>query len=203
MTDHRQVRPGDDAQDEASLLARCRAGEAAAQGELVARYQDRVYNTCLRMCGNAADAEDYAQDAFVKALTSLDRFDGRSRFYTWLFRIAVNLVLSGRRRAATVRMHGLNEGHESAASRLAAADAPVMAQAAQREEHAMVLAALEALDGDARAIVVLRDVESLDYSEIAEILDIAPGTVKSRLHRARMALREKLQPMIGAAQQQQ
>lgn len=190
-------------QDEALLLERCRAGEPAAQSELVARYQDRVYNTCLRMCGNAADAEDYAQDAFVKALTSLDRFDGRSRFYTWLFRIAVNLVLSGRRRAATVRMHGMNEGETGSTSRLATTDAPVMAQAAQREEHAMVLAALNELDDDARAIVVLRDVESLDYAEIAEILNIAPGTVKSRLHRARMALREKLQPMIGAAQQHQ
>lgn len=200
MKDHPPTRPGPDLQDDESiLLMRCRAGEGAAQGELVARYQDRVYNTCLRMCGNAADAEDFAQEALIKALQSLDRFDGRSRFYTWLFRIAVNLVLSGRRRASTVRMRGLDEGGRWA--QLESADAPVVVQAGRREEHRLVLAAMDELDADARAIVVLRDVESLDYAEIAEILNIAPGTVKSRLHRARMALREKLLPMLSATEQ--
>lgn len=201
MRDHPPARPGPNTQDDESiLLRRCRAGEGAAQGELVARYQDRVYNTCLRMCGNAADAEDFAQEAFVKALQSLDRFDGRSRFYTWLFRIAVNLVLSGRRRASTVRMRGLDDGVGRSAQ-LESADAPVVMQAGRREEHRLVLAAMEELDADVRAIVVLRDVESLDYAEIAEILNIAPGTVKSRLHRARMALREKLLPMLSATEQ--
>jgi RNA polymerase sigma-70 factor (ECF subfamily) len=200
MKDHPLARAGLDSQEEESiLLKRCRAGEAVAQGELVARYQDRVYNTCLRMCGNPADAEDYTQEAMIKALESLHRFDGRSRFYTWLYRIAVNLVLSGRRRASTVRMRGLDEGGRWA--QLESADAPTAMQAARREEHRLVLAAMEELDADARAIVVLRDVESLDYAEIAEVLNIAPGTVKSRLHRARMALREKLLPMLSATEQ--
>lgn len=173
-------------------------------GRLIARYQDRVYNLCLRMCGNASDAEDYTQEAFIKAMQSIDRFDGRSRFYTWLFRIAVNVAISGRRKGGRDAMRsleggrarGADDGHGSPGDRLAAATSGPMEQAAVREEHAMVLAALAELDEEHRAAVVLRDIESLDYSEIAEVLGVAVGTVKSRLHRARLALRDRLRPMM-------
>lgn len=192
------------AMDEADIVERCRAGDRAAFGGLIALYQDRVFNLCLRMCGCPSDAEDYAQEAFIKAMQSIDRFDGRSRFYTWLFRIAVNVAISGRRKGGRVAMRSLDDGwaRGSDDGRWSPGDRPAsetsgpMEQAAVHEEHAMVLAALAELDDEHRAALVLRDVESLDYSEIAEVLGVAVGTVKSRLHRARLALRERLRPMM-------
>ena len=189
--------------EEADLVGRCRGGDRAAFGSLVALYQDRVYNLCLRMCGNASDAEDYAQEAFIKAMRAIDRFDGQSRLYTWLFRIAVNTVISGRRKGGGATIRSLDEGgpaggdsgQSSIRDRLAASQVGPADEASLREEHAIVLSALAELDEDHRAAVVLRDVESLDYAEIAEVLGVAVGTVKSRLHRARMALRERLRPM--------
>lgn len=193
-----------DASEEADLVERCRGGDRTAFGRLIALYQDRVFNLCLRMCGNASDAEDYAQEAFVKAMRSIDRFDGRSRFYTWLFRIAVNGVISGRRKDDRATIRSLDDGrptandsgHAPLRNDPAARETGPMDQAALREEHAQVLAAMAELDEDHRAAVILRDVESLDYSEIAEVLGVAVGTVKSRLHRARLALRDRLRPMM-------
>ena len=190
-----------DASEEADLVERCRGGDRAAFGRLIALYQDRVFNLCLRMCGNASDAEDYAQEAFIKAMRSIDRFDGRSRFYTWLFRIAVNGVISGRRKNGRAMIRSLDvgraagddAGHASIRNDLAAEESGPVDQASLREEHAQVLAALAELDEDHRAAVLLRDVESLDYSEIAEVLGVAVGTVKSRLTRARQMLRRQLQ----------
>ena len=193
-----------DISEEAALVERCRTGDRAAFGRLIALYQDRVFNVCLRMCGSHSDAEDYAQEAFIKAMRSIDRFDGRSRFYTWLFRLAVNVTLSGRRKGGREAMWSLdygraddrNAGRGSMRDRLAASDAGPAEQAMMRDEHAKVLAALAELDEDHRAAVILRDVESLDYAEIAEVLGVAVGTVKSRLHRARMELRNRLRPMM-------
>ncbi len=158
------------------------------------------------MCGSRQDAEDFAQETFVKALQSIDRFDGRSRLYTWLFRIAVNLVISARRRRFRMAGHALDAGLDDPprgdwrgldSGRNPAAQAPDEL-AADHERHRIVLEALAALDKDHRAVVVLRDIESLDYSEIAEILNVPAGTVKSRLHRARMSLRQRLMPVLGA-----
>jgi RNA polymerase sigma-70 factor, ECF subfamily len=188
--------------EEADLVGRCRGGDRAAFGRLVVLYKDRVFNLCLRMCGNASDAEDYAQEAFIKAMRAIDRFDGQSRLYTWLFRIAVNTVLSGRRKGGGATIRSLDEdrpggdfGQTSHRDRLAARESGPADEASLREEHAIVLSALAELDEDHRAAVILRDVESLDYAEIAEALGVAVGTVKSRLHRARMALRERLESM--------
>ena len=190
--------------EEATLVERCRRGDSAAFGQLVVSCQDRVFNTCWRMCGNRADAEDLTQEAFVKAFQSIGRFDGRSRFYTWVFRIAVNLAISARRKDRRAVVSSLDEvrdasGQERSASpvqRLASRDGSPELLACGREQAAIVMQALEGLDGEHRAVVILRDLESLGYDEIAEILDIPPGTVKSRLHRARVALREALSPIL-------
>lgn len=195
--------------EEAELVERCRRGDREAFGRLVAEHQDRVFNACWRLCGNRADAEDLTQEAFVRALQSIDRFGGRSRFYTWVFRIAMNLAISAQRRRKRAPCYSLDQdpggeppdGSGTRAARLPAADAPPDRQAGDREQEAMVLRALAGLEEDQRVVVILRDLESFGYEEIAEILDIPPGTVKSRLHRARLALREKLMPVLGSMSQ--
>jgi RNA polymerase sigma-70 factor, ECF subfamily len=189
---------------DADLVERARGGDTNAFGELVRKYQDRVYNTCWRMCSDRTEAEDLAQEAFVKAFQALGGFSGRSQFYTWVFRIAVNLVLSARRRrkrAATysldaARNHDPGEDGKLLAMHLAALNPLPGEQVARNEQEVAVLQALGRLDEEHRVVVVLRDLEDLGYDEIAEILGVPSGTVKSRLHRARLALREELAPLF-------
>lgn len=188
--------------EELALIERCRHGDTAAFEPLVHRYQDRVYNTCLRLCGKPEDAEDFAQEAFFKAFSSLPHFDGRSRFYTWLFRIAVNVVLSARRGGRRRRVVSLNAAESEDAGRpvprnqFKSDGQDPSHEADTRERHGRVMAALDDLDDEQRAIIILRDMEAMDYAEIAAVLEIAQGTVKSRLHRARMALRNKLGALV-------
>lgn len=190
---------------EVELVRRAQRGEPTAFAALVCRYQDRVFNTCYRLCHNHADALDLTQSAFLKALEALHTFDGRSRFYTWLFRIAVNLTLShrrSRRRAYT----SLEQRHGEGRSGGAPADprtVGVSADIEQKEHRRQVEAALERLDDEFRVAVVLKDIEGLDYSTIAEILNVPIGTVKSRIHRGRLMLRDLLtdeEPSSAAAQ---
>ena len=189
--------------DDAALIEQCRLGNTAAYGDLVAKYQDRVFNVCWRMCGNRADAEDLTQEAFVKALSSIQRFAGRSGFYTWIFRIAVNLALSARRkgkRRMTLSLDAADPSGNRASShaeRIASSEVPPDRRAADRERQEIVTAALASLDEQQRSIVILRDLEGFGYDEIAEMIDVPIGTVKSRLHRARLALRDKLMPILG------
>jgi RNA polymerase sigma-70 factor (ECF subfamily) len=198
------------ASEETELLDRCRAGELAAYDGLVLACQDRVFNLCWRMCGSRTDAEDFTQDTFVKAFESLGRFDGRARFYTWLFRIAANLVISARRkrsRACLVSIDATTEdtdggGPRSLAEKLDSGEIGPDDRASEQERQSLVLAALATLDEEQRCIVTLRDLESLGYGEIADILNVPVGTVKSRLHRARLALREKLMPLLGNAERE-
>lgn len=186
---------------ESAILERARAGDAQAFGSLVERYQDRVFNAVYRMCGNADDAADLTQDAFVKAFRSLDGFRGESGFYTWLFRIAVNLTLSARRRRKPVA--SLDDVSDDGRPRAIGEEADMrrngeverarpdrMAEAEEQKDA--VWAALRALGEEHRAILVLREIEGFDYEQIADMLDIPPGTVRSRLHRARAALKAKL-----------
>jgi len=186
------------------LVAQCRRGDSSAFSGLVEKYQDRVFNTCLRLCGNRTEAEDLAQEAFVKAYVSLDRFDGRASFYTWLFRIAVNLTISAHRKARhspALSLQGRSadgEG-ESLADRIEGRTAMPDERSVENERDRAVALALASLDEEHKTVIVLRDVESLGYAEIAEILDVPTGTVKSRLHRARLALRDMLGPMPGIA----
>ena len=192
--------------EDAAEVERCRDGDTVAFGRLVTKYQDRVFNTCWRMCGDRTEAEDLTQEAFIRAWRALGGFDGRAKFYTWVFRIAVNLVISARRKHGRATIYSLDAGEAGAtegaptspAARLAADGQSPEEQASSRELQAAVLRGLEGLDEEHRTVVVLRDLESFAYDEIAEILGIAPGTVKSRLHRARLALREKLRPLLGS-----
>ncbi|MBL8877653.1 MAG: sigma-70 family RNA polymerase sigma factor [Phycisphaerales bacterium] len=193
---------GDEAgPSDAELVERTRTGDASAFDELVARYQDRVYNLCYRLCPNHADAADLTQTAFLKALESLSRFESRANFFTWLYRIAANESLSlrrQRRRRPTISLDsgdGERAPHESIAD-----DAPV---GSERLDQAVMLrrleAALEKLDEEFRMAVVLRDIEDMDYAEIADVLGVPVGTVKSRIHRGRMMLRTILSAPVRAS----
>jgi RNA polymerase sigma-70 factor (ECF subfamily) len=176
---------------DAELIRRAQAGAVEAFAELVARYQDRLYNVCYRLCHDRATALDLTQTAFLRALEALPRFGGRARFYTWLYRIAVNLAVSERRRRREV-LTGW-QAEEGKTFQPAGAEGREASQRLEeRELQAQVQAALDALEPEFRAAVVLRDIEGLDYRQIAEILGVPVGTVKSRIFRARSTLRRFL-----------
>jgi RNA polymerase sigma-70 factor (ECF subfamily) len=172
--------------DEQALLSRCRDGQNEAFADLVRKYQDRIYNLIFRMTGVAEDAEELAQEVFLKAFENIRTFRGGSRFYTWLFRIAKNVAIShGRRKEAQTA--------DLAAQR--EADPPAAAQAGETAQR--VAAALSELDEEFRVVAILRDFEDMDYHDIAEVLELPVGTVKSRLHRARLMLRDKLADLVS------
>lgn len=190
--------------EDSALVEQCRCGDMLAFGSLVAKYQERIFNMVYRMCGRRADAEELAQETFLKALERIHQFRGKSQFYTWLFRIAANLAISHRRRGQRVRFQSLSgpeefeQGRADAMTAAAARkksqspDAPAMAAETGRR----IMDALEALDDEFRIVVVLCDMEGMDYAQIANVLDLPMGTVKSRLHRARGELRSKLIDLI-------
>lgn len=191
--------------EDASLVDRCRKGDMQAFGALVAKYQDRVLSVIYRMCGRWADAEELGQETFLKALERIGQFRGSSGFYTWLFRIAVNLTISHRRRASRISFRSLTgpeefDGMQAEAltSGLAQRREPNPTTVAQSAESSRRIGeALEQLDDEFRLVVVLRDVEDMDYAQIARVLDMPVGTVKSRLHRARCMLKDKLLDLVG------
>lgn len=184
------------------LIRRVQGGEAASFGLLVTRYQDRVHNTCWRLCGNIEDARDLTQEAFLNAFRRLGDFRLDSRFYTWLFRIAVNLAISHRRkmkyRAAIpldAQQGGDGEDHASLGASIEDRQEVAPDEAvAQGELRQRLASGLRILDEDHRAVVVLRDIEGLDYAQIADILSVPVGTVRSRLHRGRQELAHLMQP---------
>ena len=172
--------PSDD-----ELIRRFLAGDTGAFAGLVERHRGRVYNVCLRLLGDADDAADAAQDTFVSVLTKLDRFRGDAAFTTWLHRIAVNAcydVARKRRRQPMLRLAGETDaGIEEAGP-------PVPDPAEELAGTRDVLAALRAIPEEFRTAVVLADLQDLPYEEIAKVLDVPIGTVKSRVHRGRVAL---------------
>jgi RNA polymerase sigma-70 factor (ECF subfamily) len=194
-------------QDE-QALSQLRRGNWAAMEQLVQRYQDRLYVTVLRMVNHPEDAADLVQETFVRAMQGVARFEGKSSLYTWLFRIAVNLAISHRRAGvyrAAVSLDGDREetdglNRQAAGLRRQLAQETEMdpaAAAGQRMEYDRLLEALGRVDPEFRAVIVLRDVEECDYEQMAAILDVPVGTIKSRLFRARAALREMLAPGAG------
>lgn len=181
--------------DDAYLIGATLAGDSSAFGRLVGTYQDRLFNSLLRVLGSADDAADITQDAFVQAFTKLDSFRGSSAFYTWLYRIAFNLAMSHRRRGRkTQSLDGLKSAQGSEpADCLPSAETKLL----QHEQAEMVHAALAELELDYRQIIVLREMDGCSYEEIAELLELPIGTVRSRLFRARLQLRDLLAPRLA------
>ena len=188
-------------QDDKSLVQACRSGQTEAFGVLVRRYQDRLYPTILRLLGSPEDAQDVLQDSFVRAFEKLDQFHGESSFYTWIYRIAVNLALSEYRRH---RHRGRDRWADPVSLSLAAEPVDVSPEtdpaiALERVERELIVqTALNELGPEHRAVVVLKDFDGRRYEEIASLLEIPIGTVRSRLHRARSELRERLRSLVDA-----
>jgi RNA polymerase sigma-70 factor (ECF subfamily) len=175
--------------DDAPLLARLRTGEPRAFEELVTMYQHRVFGVALRMLGNRAEAEEIAQETFLRAHRALGAFRGEARLGTWLYAIASRLCLN--RLASGSRRH---ERSDDTALLQAPAGGPDAVGALERGElEAALHQAVAALPEERRIVVVLRDLEGLSYEEIGEVLGVPLNTVRTRLHRARLDLKSKLE----------
>jgi RNA polymerase sigma-70 factor (ECF subfamily) len=202
--------PPSNPEGELALVAAIRRGDQSAWADLLTRYQDRLYSLCLRMVGNRDLAQDLAQDSMVKIIEGLSTYDGRAALSTWIYRVTMNVCLS-KLRSEKYRRHAsldaetgsedgspksyksyrsYNTGEDlSSPTREPEALRSVQAQ----EERAGVASALLRIPADQRALLLLRDARGLEYEQIAEVLGVPVGTVKSRLFRARAALREQLE----------
>lgn len=198
---HTQV--DEDAQD-LQLVEAIRRGDTQAWAKLITKHQDRVYATCVRMVHNRDLAADLAQDSFVKIIQGIGSFDGRAKFSTWMTRVVMNVCLSKlrseklRRHASLERMGQTTQTGDLEAARPQFEQTREPAAHAGVEEHEdreRVLTALRYLDPEHRAVLILCDCRGLPYEQIADVLGVAVGTVKSRLFRARNALREAVEAL--------
>jgi RNA polymerase sigma-70 factor, ECF subfamily len=189
-----------------ALLQRAQTGDRGAYGQIVLLYQDRLYNAMLRLVGDREEARELVQEAFTRGLSSLSTYRGDAAPYTWLFRIAVNLAISQLRKVQRQRVFSLdpllnpttgggrNQDQATALlDRMARDKGETPPQKLERRERDQaVLAALGKLDAEYRAVLVMRDIEGFDYQQMADVLGLPLGTLKSRLFRARLALRDEL-----------
>jgi len=186
-------------QSDLELVRRVQRGERGAFDLLVLRYQHKVVKLVARLLRDPTEAEDVAQEAFVKAYRALGSFRGDSAFYTWLYRIAVNTArntMASRQRRPLDYEADLSESEQSVVeTRMRHGDTPE-AVALSDEIHRTVSATIEALPEDLRTAIVLREVEGLSYEEIAAAMDCPVGTVRSRIFRAREAIDRDLKPLI-------
>lgn len=177
--------------DEDALIESALAGNSSSFEILVTRYQDRLYTAMISVVGSTDEAEDVVQESFIQAYLKLDTFQRNSRFFTWLYRIAFNYALARRRRN---RGHlSLDEGREIAGSEPASKIERPDSRMSRDEDVRLVHEALAELSEDHRSILVLREMEDMAYEEIADVLHISIGTVRSRLNRARFALKQQLE----------
>ncbi len=200
----------EDAAHELDLARRAKAGDQEALSDLLARYQDRLFAVCFRMVHHRELAADLTQDALIKVIQHIDTYDGRSKLSTWVIRITMNVCLS-RLRAEKLRKHASLEAHTKATSkdgstmgvggghqlRLAggahAKEPDVDVGVEQNEQQRLLARALDRVSPEQRAILILRDARGLDYEQISEVMGIPGGTVKSRIFRARAALRQAIE----------
>lgn len=190
--------------DDCVLVSQSKQGDSVAIERLIIKYQDRIYNVILKISGNKDDAAELTQETFVKVIEKIDTFKGNSAFYTWLFRIAVNLTFNYCKRRAKVPMKSLDntavesDGDTAQLKAFLAdkseVDPAVIAQ--KKETGELIMKSLSRLEDDQRTVLVLRDIEAMTYAEIAESLQIELGTVKSRISRARSNLRDILEAVL-------
>jgi RNA polymerase sigma-70 factor, ECF subfamily len=177
--------------DDNRLITECREGKTAAFGELISRYQDRLFNTVLRLVDNAEDARDVVQEAFLHAYQSLHSFKGDSLFFTWLYRIAVNTAISMKRKQRRALRIQPTGDEKKTIDPLDPSESNRPGHAIEMaEEERKVHEALGKLSAEHRAVLVMKDMEGMKYEEMAEILGVPVGTIRSRLHRARLEMRD-------------
>ena len=182
--------------DELELVASARKGDTASFSVLLRRYEGKIFRLAMNITQNREDAEDVLQEAFLKAYEHLDQFQGNSRFYTWIVRIAVNQALMKLRKRRSDRAVSLDEqidtGEDTVVREIAAWDPDPEQQYSQEELHRILTSAVDDLAPIYRTVFTLRDVDGLSTEETAEVLDLTVPAVKSRLLRARLQLRDKL-----------
>ena len=181
-----------------TLIDQCLAGRREAFGQLVERYQHRLHHGLLHVLGSAEDAQDVAQEAFVNAYEKLASFKGQAAFYSWLFRIALNAAVSAKRK--TRRMSASVEARREASGLEPTDDNPsnepsYAMDVADRQR--LVRQALSELSEEFRTALVLKEMDGMSYEEIASVVDVPLGTVRSRIHRARIELRAKLAMLLN------
>lgn len=195
---------------DAMLVERCRRGDSAAMERLILKYQNRIYNVILKICANPDDAAELTQDTFVKVIENIDRFESKSSFYTWAFRIAVNLTLNYCQRNAKLGLRSLDapdqvggdyeystNATQTLKELLSDDSSPDPAMVAQNKELCEItIQSLMKLDDAQRTVIILRDIEGMNYAQIADVLEINLGTVRSRLSRARGRLREIMEAIL-------
>ncbi len=173
-------------------------GQTEAFGNLVRKYQQRLYHALVCSLENEEDARDILQEAFLQAFNKLDTFRGESRFYTWLYRIAFNLAASWRRRHREASFSDQWSGSEQDGPWEEPSSEDQTSNSLERQEECqLVHQALRQLDVEHRTVLVLREMEDFSYQEIADVLHLPVGTVRSRLHRARLAMKQKLESLMG------
>lgn len=189
--------PGRQDGDEAELIERSRKGDSEAFGVLVERYQRRVVGVALAVVHNQDDAIELAQETFVRAFENLSKFESRSSFSTWLYRIAANLAIDfWRREGRHVVLHG--EDADNEISKLPTSQGDAFKEVSRSELSVRLKQALEELTPEHRAVILLREVEGMSYDEISDLLQCPRGTVMSRLHYARTHLRNILKDVAGS-----
>ena len=200
------------ASPDAQLLSRIAAGDQGALGELLQNHHQRLYNVSLRIVGNRDDAAEITQDALLKVIEHIGDYNGQCAISTWMIRITMNLSISHlrkRRLRLTTSLDGTSGdgsggasgGDQGTALREQISGPAELSPVARVEHHEMLTQlhkAMRQLDEEYRSILVLRDLQDMDYSDIAHVLEIPVGTVKSRLFRARLALRQKMQKLCPA-----
>ena len=182
--------------DELDLVSRAREGDAGAFSTLINRYENKIFRLAMNITQNREDAEDVLQESFLKAYEHLDQFQGNSKFYTWIVRIAVNQALMKLRKRKSDRTVSLDEeidtGEDVVVREIAAWDPDPEERFSQEELNTILTEAVDGLAPIYRTVFVLRDVEGLSTEETADALDLTVPAVKSRLLRARLQLRDKL-----------
>jgi RNA polymerase sigma-70 factor, ECF subfamily len=190
---------------QAEQLIRVREGDRAAYGQVVLDCQNRLFNAMLRMVGDRETARELTQETFLRGLANLNTFQGKSSAYTWLFRIGMNLAIGQlrkdkRRKTFSIDATADDDRNSQAAGLVDRVTASATDAVEKKERDRKVMEALNRVDAEYRAILVMRDVEGMEYAQISEVLELPLGTVKSRLFRARLALRQELMEyMKGSA----
>jgi len=191
--------------DDRRLISEALAGRTASFGELVLRYQDRLYHVANRIVDNPDDALDVVQDSFVNAYQSLASFKGDAEFFTWLYRIAFNTAISAKRRkrSAVSLDAGVGKNGELGLDpEDRTVDVAPGAAMERTEDERMLADAVAKLSPEHRTVLLMKDIDGLKYEDIAVVMGVPIGTVRSRLHRARFELRNLLEPgSVGIVEQ--
>ena len=176
--------------DDLHTILRFKTGDRATFEEIVLKYQNRIYNLCRHMLRSAHDAEDAAQDTFIKAFQNLDNFKPKASFYTWLYRIAVNTCIDYKKRPFLESIFNISDEGEEFALEQASCEPSPEELYESRQLKLTLHKSLGKLSIKLKTVILLREIEGLSYEEIAAILDVSIGTVKSRISRGREELKE-------------